>query len=75
MGANVLRGHVSQDIGKLFVMRVSLLCFPTGQDSHLAFSPAVAVKNLPAGQHTTRPRLPAKAASEMISVHLVEHHV
>ena len=61
MGANVLRGQDSQDVGRLFVTRVSLLCFPIAQNSHLPFSPAVALKKLPAGQHTTCPGLPSKA--------------
>jgi len=62
MGANVLRGQVSQDLGRLFVMRVSVLCCPIAQNSHSPFSPNpgnVALKNLPAEQHTTCPELPS----------------
>ena len=75
MGANVLRGQVSQDVGRLFFTRVALLCFPIAQNSQSPFSPAVALKKLPAVQHTTCPGLPTKAASEMISDHSAEHHV
>ena len=75
MGANVFRGHVSQDVGRLLVTRESLLCFPTAQNSHLPFAPIEALKNLPAGQHTTRPELPTKALSAMISAQLVEHQM
>ena len=75
MGANVLRGHVSQDVGRLFFTRVSLLCFPIAQNSQLPFAPVEALKNVPAGQHKTRPELPTKALSEMISAQVVEHQV
>ena len=75
MGANVFRGHVSQDVGRLFFTRVSLLCFPIAQNSHLPFAPVEALKNVPAGQHITRPELPTKALSEMISAQVVEHQI
>ena len=75
MGANVFRGHVSQDVGRLLVTRASLLCFPTAQNSHLPFAPVEALKNVPAGQHTTRPELPSKALSVMISTQLVKHQM
>ena len=75
MGANVFRGHVSQDVGKMLVTRASLLCFPTAQNSHLPFASVEALKNVPAGQHTTRPGLPTKALSAMISAQLVEHQM
>ena len=44
MGANVLRGQFSQDVGRLFVMLVLLLYFPIAQNSQLPFLPAVALK-------------------------------
>ena len=75
MGANVLRGQVSQDLGRLFVMRVSVLCCPIAQNSHSPFSPNVALKNLPAGQHRTRPGLLKNSASVMTFAHSVEHQI
>ena len=72
MGANVFRGHVSQDVGRLFFTRVSLLCFPIAQNSQLPFE---ALKNVPAGQHKTRPELPTKALSEMISAQVFKHQM
>ena len=75
MGANVLRGHVSQDVGRLFFTRVSLLCFPIAQNSQLPFAPVEALKNVPAGQHKTRPELPTKALSEMISAQVFKHQM
>ena len=75
MGANVFRGHVSQDVGRLLVTRVSLLCFPTAQNSHVPFAPVEALKNVPAGQHTTRPKLPSKALSAMMSTQLDKHQM
>ena len=75
MGANSFRGHVSQDVGRLFFTRVSLLCFPIAQNSQLPFAPVEALKNVPAGQHKTRPELPTKALSEMISAQVVEHQM
>ena len=75
MGANVFRGHVSQDVGRLFFTRVSLLCFPIAQNSQLPFAPVEALKNVPAGQHKTRPELPTKALSEMISAQVFKHQM
>ena len=72
MGANVLRGQFSQDVGRLFFTRVSLLCSPIAQNSQ---SPFVVLKKLPTGQHTTRPGLLTKALFEMISTHSVEHQI